>query len=142
MKKTTRRAHSLTCRNLRVVLSVSLSLRHGCLRLLSFFVLQFLAPEAIQYVTDLFAFDTFFFGNNFSDFFLSFLSFFLVGGGEVRFVLFCCFLEEVRSVLRFASLAAFVVGLSGSFLFWFCFLVVLAICYSLSSLSQRFVLSY
>jgi len=68
--------------------------------------------------------------------------FFLVGGGEERFVLFCCFLEEVRSVLRFASLAAFVVGLSGSFLFWFCFLVVLAICYSLSSLSRRFVFSY
>ncbi len=104
--------------------------------------MQFLAPEAIQYVTDLFAFDTSFFWNNFSDFFLSFLSFFWWAGGEERFVLFYCFLEEVRSVLRFASLAAFVVGLSGSFLFWFCFLVVLAICYSLSSLSQRFVFSY
>jgi hypothetical protein len=41
------------------------------------------------------------------------VSFFLVSGGEERFVLFCCFLEEVRSVLRFASLVAFVVGLSG-----------------------------
>ncbi len=65
-----------------------------------------------------------------------------MSGGEERFVLFCCFLEEVRSVLRFASLVAFVVGLSGSFLFWFFFLVVLDICYSLWSLSQCFVFSY
>jgi hypothetical protein len=57
----------------------------------------------------------------FQIFFFFFLSLFLVGGGEERFVLFCCFLEEVRSVLWFASLAAFVVGLSGSFLFWFFF---------------------
>ncbi len=70
-------------------LCLSLSLRHGCLRLLSFFVLQFLAAEAIQYVTDLFAFDTSFFGNNFSDFFLSFLSVFFGGRGwrEVCLVL-------------------------------------------------------
>lgn len=88
MKKTTRRAHSLTCRNLRVVLSVSLSLRHGCVRLLSFFVLQFLAPEAIQYVTDLFAFDTSYFGNNFSDFLL-FFSEFLFGGRGVKRGLSC-----------------------------------------------------
>lgn len=125
VKKTTRRAHSLTCRNLRVVLSVSLSLRHGCLWLLSFFVLQFLALEAIQYVTDLFAFDTSFFGNFFSDFFLSFLSLFFGGRGwrEVCLVLLFPRRSKERAALC-------VPGCVCCRSIWFVFVLVLFSCCS------------